>query len=93
MFNICNPLFANNHLQDMFNELTLFQLLIPSYIYNSVQFCFANYFNDGNPKHSFSNLQSPLLSVLFFCSCDKLDHKQEIRFLLYLLGQIVDGQS
>ena len=27
--------------------------------------------------------------LLFFCSCDKVYPKQEVRFLLYLLGQIV----
>ena len=29
------------------------------------------------------------LSVLFLCSCDKVYHKLEVRFVLYLLGQIV----
>jgi len=32
--------------------------------------------------------QSPLLSILFFCSNDKVYHKQEVRFHLYLLGKI-----
>jgi len=32
--------------------------------------------------------QSPLLSILFFCSNDKVYHKQEVRIHLYLLGQI-----
>jgi len=29
------------------------------------------------------------LSVLFFCLCDKVYHKQEVHFLLYLLDQSV----
>ena len=33
--------------------------------------------------------QSPPFSVLFFCSCNKVYHKQEVRFLLYKLCQIV----
>jgi len=37
----------------------------------------------------FHKTQSPPLSVLFFCSCDKIDHKQKVCFLLYLHGQIV----
>ena len=42
--------------------------------------------------HSSEKLQSPPLSVLF-CSCDKVYHKQNVRFLLYLLGLIVTWQS
>jgi len=42
-------------------------------------------------KHSSAKLQSPL-SVVFLCSCDKVYHRQEVRFLLYLLGQIVTWQ-
>ena len=38
--------------------------------------------------HSSAIKQSPLLSILFFCSNDKVYHKQEVRFHLYLLGQI-----
>jgi len=29
---------------------------------------------------------------VFLCSFDKVDYKQEVRFLLYLLGQIVTWQ-
>jgi len=36
-----------------------------------------------NLQASFARLQSPSLSVVFFCSCDKVYHKQEVRFLLY----------
>jgi len=43
--------------------------------------------------HHFSKFWSPPLSVLFFCLCEKVYHKQEVRFLLYLLGQIVTWQS
>jgi len=32
---------------------------------------------------SFAKLQSPPLSVHFFCSCDKVYHKQKVCFLLY----------
>ena len=32
---------------------------------------------------------SPPYSVLFFCSCDKVYPKQEVRFFFYLLGRIV----
>ena len=41
--------------------------------------------------HSTAKLQYPPLSVLFICSCDKVDHKQEVCFLLYSLGHIVIG--
>jgi len=34
-------------------------------------------------------LQSPPLSVGFFCSCDKVYHKQEVRYSLYLLAPTV----
>ena len=33
--------------------------------------------------HSSAKLQSPPLSVLLFCSCDKVHHKQKIRFLVF----------
>jgi len=39
--------------------------------------------------HNFSTLQSSPLFVVFLWSCDKVYHKQEVRFLLYLLGQAV----
>ena len=45
------------------------------------------------PIHSSAKLDSSPLSVRFFCSCDKVYHKLEVRFLLYLLGQIVPWQS
>jgi len=32
------------------------------------------------------------LQYMYFCSCDKFDHKQEERFILYLLGQIISWQ-
>jgi len=38
---------------------------------------------------SSAKLKSPPISVLYFCSCHKVDHKQEVRFILLLLGQIV----
>ena len=38
-------------------------------------------------------VRSPPLSVYFFCLCYKVYHKQEVCFLLYLLGQIVTWQS
>ena len=39
--------------------------------------------------HSSAKLQSLPLSVLSFCSCNKVYHKPEKCFLLYLLGQVV----
>ena len=35
--------------------------------------------------HSSATIQSLPHSVLFFCTCDKVYHKWEVRFLLYLL--------
>jgi len=32
------------------------------------------------------------LQYMYFCSCDKVDQKQEERFILYLLGQIISWQ-
>jgi len=43
--------------------------------------------------YSSAKLQSPSLAVIFFCSCGKVYPKQEVRFLLYLLGQFVTWQS
>jgi len=37
---------------------------------------------------SSANFQSPPISVVFFCSCNNVYPKQEVRLLLYLLGQI-----
>ena len=44
--------------------------------------------------HSSTNVQAPPISVVFYCLCDKVYHKQEVCFLLYLylLGQIVTRQ-
>jgi len=42
--------------------------------------------------HNSAKLQSPH-SVLSFRSCDKVNHKQDVCFRLYLLGQIVTWQS
>ena len=39
--------------------------------------------------HSSAQLQLPPISVLSFGSCDKVYHKHELRFLLYLLDHIV----
>jgi len=39
--------------------------------------------------HSSTKIQSPPLSVLFFCLCDKAYHKKGVRFGLCKLGQIV----
>jgi len=38
--------------------------------------------------HRSKNLQSSPLSVQFFCLCDKVHHKQEVCFLLYLLDHL-----
>jgi len=39
----------------------------------------------SGPMHSSAIFQSTPISVLFFCLCDKVYHKQEVRFLLYQL--------
>ena len=39
--------------------------------------------------HSSAKPKVPPLSVVFLCSCDKVYHKQVVRFLVYLLGQFV----
>ena len=39
--------------------------------------------------HGSVNLQAPPVFVVFLCSCDNVYHKQEVCFLLYILGQIV----
>ena len=39
--------------------------------------------------HSSAKFEDPPIFVVFLCSCDKVYHKQEECFLLYLLGQIV----
>jgi len=36
-----------------------------------------------------ANCKTPPISLVFFCLCDKVYYKQEVPFLLYLLGQIV----
>ena len=40
---------------------------------------------DTLPMHSSTKLQSLPIIVVFLCSCDKVDHKQEVCSLLYLL--------
>jgi len=42
--------------------------------------------------HSSANFQAPPIFVVFYCSCDKVHHKKEVCFLLYLLGQTVTRQ-
>ena len=39
--------------------------------------------------HSSTNFQAPPNAVDFLLSCDKVDHKQKVGFLLYLPGQLV----
>ena len=44
--------------------------------------------------HSSTKFQAPTIAVYFFLSsCDKVNYKQEVCFLLYLLGQIVTRQN
>jgi len=45
----------------------------------------------SDTMHNSANIQSPRISVVFLCSCE-VYHKQEVWFLLYLLGQIVTWQ-
>jgi len=42
--------------------------------------------------HSSENVWFPHNPAGVHCSCDKVNHKQEVRFLLYLLSQIVTWQ-
>ena len=44
-------------------------------------------------KEMHSSAKSPPPSVQFFCSCDTVYHKQKVRIILNLLGQIVTWQS
>jgi len=39
--------------------------------------------------HSSTIVKSLPIFVEIHCSCEKVYHKQEVRFLLYILGQIV----
>ena len=47
--------------------------------------------NAGDGMHSSANVEYPTISLVLFCSCDKIYHKQEVRFLC-LLGQFVTCQ-
>jgi len=42
--------------------------------------------------HISANVYTLPISVVSLCSCDNIYHKQEVGFLLYLLGQIVTLQ-
>ena len=42
--------------------------------------------------HGSKSFQSPSTFAEIQCSCDRVYHKQEVRFLLYLLGQIITRQ-
>jgi len=41
---------------------------------------------------SSTNVQAPPQAAYFLWYCDKANHKQEVCFLLYFLGQIVSWQ-
>jgi len=43
--------------------------------------------------HSSAKFQASPISVVFLCSCDKVYHKKEVCFLLYLLGRNVTWQN
>jgi len=47
------------------------------------------YDNDVKTMISSVKFKFPAFSVLLFGLCDKVHHKREVRFLLYLQGQIV----
>ena len=40
--------------------------------------------------HDSTNFKYPPTFVEIHCSCDKVYHKQDVRFLSYTLGQIVE---
>ena len=46
-----------------------------------------------NQMHSSAKLQSPPLYIVFLRACDQVYHRQEVLFLLYLVGQIVISQQ
>jgi len=55
---------------------------------------YLSFCRNMEPMHITVKLQKfPTISALCFCSCDKVNHNQEVRFRLYLLGQIVTWQS
>ena len=37
----------------------------------------------GLPMHSFAKVDAPPIHVVLYCPCDKVYHKQEVRFILY----------
>ena len=39
--------------------------------------------------HSSAKMQTPPITVIFLCSCENVDHKQEACFVLCLICQIV----
>ena len=52
----------------------------------------GNFVACSQVMHNFANLQSSSLLAVFLYLCDKVYQKQKVRFLLYLLGQIVTWQ-
>ena len=46
-----------------------------------------------NALNGSTKFKSPPTFAEIHCSCDNVYHKQEVRFLLYILGQIVTWQD
>jgi len=67
----------------MFNHTTLAEIC------GNVDTCVLFFQRKTNSMHSSTNFQAYPIIVGLYCLCDKVYHKQEVHFLLYLLGQIV----
>jgi len=56
----------------------------------SIRLCAKYAFFNSTPRmHGSTFFKSLPTFAEIHCSCDKVDHKQEIRFLLYILGLVV----
>ena len=42
-----------------------------------------------SPMHGSTTVETPPTFAEIYCSCDKVYHKLEVRFLLYIIGHIV----
>ena len=60
---------------------------------NMVFFQILRYTHRDLGNASFRKTPSPPFSVVLLCSCEKVFYKEEVRFLLYLICQIVTWQN